>query len=83
MYSSRPFPLKFELPGGMRQMRVERSYESRDPNDTFYCWRMWLHANGDFTLGTFICLFDNGSIERVTWHPDGTETRFTVKEADE
>jgi quercetin dioxygenase-like cupin family protein len=77
MYSSRPFPLKFELPGGARQLRVERVITCHAH------WRMWLHANSDFSLGTFICLFDNSSIERVTWHPDGTETRFTVKEADE
>ena len=37
-------------------------------------------ANGDFTLGTFIKLLDNGEINRVTWLADGTEDVFVVKE---
>ena len=32
-------------------------------------WRIWLMANGDFTLGTFIQLLDNGTISLL----DGTE----------
>ena len=39
-------------------------------------------ANGDFTLGTFIKLIDNGEINRVTWHEDGTESIFVVKGED-
>jgi hypothetical protein len=44
-------------------------------------WRIWLMANGNFTLGTFLQLLDNGAINRVTWHEDGTEDVFEVKEA--
>ena len=43
-------------------------------------WRLWLMANGDFTLGTFIQLLDNGKINRVTWHEDGTESVLEVKD---
>jgi len=43
---------------------------------------IWLTANGDFTLGTFIQLCDNGDVNRVTWHEDGTETIFNMKEED-
>ena len=43
-------------------------------------WRIWLTANGNFTLGTFIQLCDNGDINRVTWHEDGTESIFKVNE---
>mgnify|MGYP003148408743 CR=1 FL=1 len=46
-------------------------------------WRLWLNANGDFSLGTFICLWDDGRIERITWHSDGTESVFEVKDAQE
>ena len=68
----KPFPLKFELPSPARQLRVERIEDSH--------WKIWLTANGSFTLGTFLQLCDNGSINRTTWHEDGTETVFNIKE---
>ena len=43
-------------------------------------WMVWINSNIDFTLGTYILLHDDGRIERVTSHPDGTEDVFTVKE---
>ena len=39
---------------------------------------IWLNANGNFTLGTFIELKNDGTIDRVTWHPDGSESRFEI-----
>lgn len=65
----RPIPLKFPLPSALKQLRVERSKTS---------WRIWMMANGDYTLGTFIELLDDGRINRVTWHPDGTDSIFEV-----
>ena len=44
---------------------------------------IWLNANGDFTNGTFIRLCGDGEIHRVTWHPDGGESVFVVKEIDD
>jgi len=46
-------------------------------------WMVWLNANHDFTLGTYLLLHDDGSIERVTAEPDGGEDIFTVKQRDE
>ena len=66
---TRPFPLRFELPSPAQQLRIEREIGH---------WRLWLMANGDFTLGTFIQLLDNGVVNRVTWHEDGTETVLKV-----
>ena len=66
----RPFPIRFELPSPAKVLRVERV------NDH---WRLWLMANGEFSLGTFIQLLDNGTINRVTWHEDETETIFNIK----
>jgi hypothetical protein len=65
--SLRPFPSKFILSTPIKVLRVE---QMSHPN----AWMIWLMANGDFTLGTFIRLCDNGEIHRVTWHEDGTET---------
>jgi hypothetical protein len=67
----RPFPLRFELPSPARQLRIEYIKPA---------WRLWLMANKDFTLGTFIQLLDNGAINRVTWHEDGTESILDIKE---
>ena len=100
--ATRPFPLRFELPGGVRQLRVERVEQSYkkvkldkrlglatllpeneievEQNDAH--WRLWLMANGDFTLGTFIQLLDDGTINRVTWHEDGTESVMEVRNDD-
>ena len=66
---TRVIPMKFLLQGGIKQLRVERS-------DTG--WMIWLNANGNFTLGTFLELANDGTINRVTWHPDGSESKFEV-----
>ena len=61
----RPIPIKFGLPGGIKQLRVERHKSDG--------WVIWLSANAEFTLGTYILLCDNGEIKRCTIHPDGHE----------
>ncbi|KKL75427.1 hypothetical protein LCGC14_2054980 [marine sediment metagenome] len=88
----RPFPLRFELPSPAKCLRVERvdanDYYAEDPmtginvfgTDMSGHWRLWLMANGDFTLGTFIQLLDNGKVNRVTWHEDGTETVLEIRD---
>ena len=43
-------------------------------------WIVWLYANVDFTVGTFLELHDSGLIERVTIGEE-EERRFTVREA--
>ena len=68
---TRVIPMKFLLQGGIKQLRVEKS-------DTG--WMIWLNANGNFTLGTFLELDDDGTINRVTWHPDGSESKFKYLE---
>jgi hypothetical protein len=72
----RPFPIRFELPSPAKVLRVERvgKVHKQDSTDQQGSWRLWLTANGSFSLGTFVQLLDNGEINRVTWHPDGTET---------
>ena len=77
-----PFPLRFET-GGVKHLRVERVDATLNKDfgysDNNGHWRLWLMANGNFTLGTFIQLLDNGTINRVTWHEDETETIFNIK----
>lgn len=63
-------PKKFLLPGGIKHLRVQQNKTGN--------WMIWLNANGDFTLGSFIELNNNGTIERITWHPDGSESRFLI-----
>ncbi len=68
---TRVIPMKFLLPGGLKQLRVEHSDDG---------WMIWLNANGNFTLGTFLELSNDGNISRITWHPDGSQTKFEVSE---
>lgn len=75
----RPFPIRFELPSPAKVLRVERVLDEIHAGLHYSHWRLWLMANGDFSLGTFIQLLDNGDINRVTWHPDGTETVLELK----
>ena len=82
---ARPFPLRFELPSPARCLRVERvdiistQWGKKELLEQHY-WRLWLMANGDFTLGTFIQLLDNGKVNRITWHENGSETIFEVRD---
>jgi hypothetical protein len=66
-----PIPLKINIQSPIRDLRV-------DHFDQYNCWRIWLTANGDFTLGTFIQLNNNSTVQRITWHPDGTESIFDI-----
>jgi hypothetical protein len=74
---NRPFPLKIGLPGGLRQLRMEKVPDDEIYDESF-SWIIWLGANADFTLGTFIKLGGNGTVQRITLHPDGTESIFDV-----
>jgi hypothetical protein len=67
-------PQRVALQSPIKQLRVEYVQPS---------WRIWLTANGDFTLGTFLNLGYNGKVERVTWHEDGTESVFEVTDAED
>ena len=64
-------PQRVALQSPIRQMRISHIHDEIHNNNS---WRIWLTANGDWTLGTFIQLLDNGTINRITWHEDGTET---------
>lgn len=66
---ARPTPTKVSIQSPIRDLRVERDIIA-------YRWRIWITANGDFTCGTFIELLDDGTIQRVTWHNDGTESYY-------
>jgi len=70
MQMKRPYPRKIDLQSPIKDLRIE--YGNSE-------WMIWLTANKDWTCGTFIELNDgDGSIRRITWHPDGTETIFEV-----
>jgi hypothetical protein len=78
-------PRKFTLQTAIKVLRVERQevYSIKGSQGSVIkesYWRIWLTANGDFTLGTFIQLLDNGKVNRVTWHEDGTESVFEMED---
>jgi hypothetical protein len=63
-------PQRVALQSPIKQLRVEYSSDKS--------WMIWLTANGDWSLGTYISLNNDGSIQRVTLHADGTESVFEV-----
>lgn len=58
-----------------------RSSDPSIPHDG--AWMIWINVNINFTLGTYIKLNDDGSIERVTVNPDGTEDIFVIKKKED
>lgn len=46
-------------------------------------WRVWIAANEDYTIGTYLLLQDDGAIDRYILEPNGAEEQFSVKPADE
>ena len=69
----RPLPRSFPLPIELKRLRLERSYN----NDG---WCIWLMANGEFTIGTYVKLCDDGQVLRITLHPDGSESIYEVND---
>lgn len=69
---TRPTPRKIPIQSPIRDLRVELS---RDKTH----WMIWQSANKDFTCGTFLALHFDGSMVRVTWHPDGSETHMEIE----
>lgn len=67
---SRPLPMKFIPQTPIKVLRIEHAMNSQ--------WMIWLTANSDFTLGTFIQLCDDGEVNRITWHEDGSESIFSM-----
>ena len=81
---ARPTPLKINIQSPIRDLRVDHfdQFRRKHVPPTFFgdqtSWKIWLTANGDFSLGTFIELNYDGTVQRVTWHPDGTESIFDI-----
>ena len=81
---------------GTRLLRIERvpSYKVRLGNEDYYNnnsytvtepgqWIVWIHHNPDFTLGTYLTLYQDGRMTNTTVHEDGTEDVFQVKPPDD
>jgi hypothetical protein len=61
---------------GTRLLRIERVPET-------VSWIVWIHHNPDFTLGTYLTLYQDGRMTNTTVHEDGTEDVFQVKPPDD
>ena len=67
--------IKIAFQYGSKALRLERDIDG-------HCWNLWTHANIDCTIGTFMCLHDDGALERVTIEPGGSRRVLLVKEID-
>lgn len=45
-------------------------------------WALWINAAPDFSQGSLLRLYNDGAVEYVTIHADGTESVLRTKEAD-
>lgn len=67
-------PHKIGIPPGVRVLHIERHEEQwieHPTEDAAYKqvahYRLWIHRNvSDRLLGTYLALWDNGKIERIT-----------------
>lgn len=69
----------------MKVLRLERKPEKKIPNDIMIAigyWQIWIHHDRQLTQGTFLRLYDNGSIEQVTSDGDGVESIIRIKDED-
>lgn len=62
------------LPPRSRLYSLERAV-------TIKAWRVWIARSPD-GYGTYLCLYDNGAIERVTLRADYPEERYPIKSED-
>lgn len=83
---TRPIPKKITLQSPIRVLRYEQSLISTKPSietqittiTSYRNWIIWLTANGNFTLGTYLSLNHDGTVTRVTLHEDGSVTEFNL-----
>lgn len=59
------------IPPGTQILRIERIDDS---------WLLWIHANPEFSLGTYIRLYDSGRITRVTERPNEVDEQLVKGE---
>ena len=81
-------PIRIGLPPKLKAVYIERytairtSVESPRSFATGY-WLLPISVNNDRTLGTFIMLKDDGSVEHWTYREDGDHSMYVIKPKDE
>jgi hypothetical protein len=73
-------PIRISVPPNTRAYRIERNSVGRI--EDIGSWVLWLHPAPDFNSGTYLKLYDDGSMYRVTLYPDGSEDMMLLKGAD-
>lgn len=73
---TRPLPQHIPLQGGEKGVRIEF-------DKTNSAWMLWLSHNDDWTCGTFLRMYSDGRVDRVTWLADGTEEVFEMEKQDD
>jgi len=86
-------PHKIGIPPGMRVLYIERHEKEYDRSPKYLehsskglirregYYKLWLHTS-DRLLGTFLKLYDNGKIERVTVRSDCGDEIVLIKPED-
>lgn len=71
---TRPLPKKITFQTPIKYLRVEQCGKLTNS------WLLWLTANADFTLGSYVKLSYDGKMYLTTLHPDGTVTEVEITE---
>jgi len=77
---TRPIPKRIPLQSPIKTLRVEQTCEDEAYGMPMVDWIIWLTANKDFTLGSFIKLCYDGKMLLCTIHPDGSQSEMEISE---
>ena len=80
---TRPLPKKITFQTPNKHLRVEYEKvtgQNKEYYEGYTDWILWLTANADFTLGSFIKLCYDGSMYLCTIHPDGSQSETEISE---
>jgi hypothetical protein len=69
-------------PNGIEQGLIGKTFKMKIGAPRGGYWSLPLHTNKDRTLGTFLYLYDDGKIERITIREDEGDTIDLIKPAD-
>lgn len=62
---------------GTKLLRIDRVIAEKEEWPSY--WKIWLHHDLQMQHGTYLALYDDGCIERITIGRDGTETTERIK----
>jgi len=73
--------MRIGVPPGTQALRIDRRPTGNELDPRPH-WVLWINSPPDFTTGTYLRLYDDGTVERATLLNDGSEDVFLIKPKD-